>query len=104
MLYTVRASDRAGDVSLELGVKYLDEQQVEYYVFDLLGSAGLRNLDREAAVDAHSVRATFPASEIDRLGGRFRWRAALDVDGRDADLCPDPGEDGLNPTTLPFPS
>jgi hypothetical protein len=86
-LYTIVAVDVYGDASRDLGVKYVDGAQVAYYVFSPIDQT-TRSLSGIAQVEEGRVIATFPMDELEYLGTPFRWRAYLDIDGKNVDLCP----------------
>lgn len=100
VLYVVDAFDE-GDVFLQLGVKYLDDAQIAFYVFDST-AAYQTNLDGGAIRNGKRIEATFPQDAIDDLEGRFRWLSALNVRGDDVSSCPAQGRNPLG-RTLPFP-
>ena len=95
VLYVIDASDDSGNVSLNLGVKYLDGSQIAYYVFDF-DSAYQTDLEGYATQQGNRVEAFFPQDAIADLEGRFMWRSVLNVRGDDVDSCPAGGD-------LPFP-
>lgn len=98
VLYSVMAWDEAGEVGKQLGVKYLDGEQIGYFVYDS-GDSNQTNLDGSAEVAGNTVRGTFPADSLDNLKPSevASWSASFNVNGDDVAMCP--GDFGL----LPFP-
>jgi hypothetical protein len=84
--YYVTVSDAAGD-SAQLGVKFLDGEQIGFFIADLGGSQ--ENIDDEPAVDGDTVAAVFP-KDVGFLAGTdiARWSAAYTVAGNDVGNCP----------------
>lgn len=97
-LYSATVFDRTGEHGVQLGIKYLDGEQIGYFVFSF-DTSEQTNLDGAASVSGSTVSASFPASDL----GPFRetepasWSAAFSVEGRDVGECPG----GID--SLPFP-
>jgi hypothetical protein len=102
VLYSIDAWNKDGSQGYQLGVKYLNGQQIAYFVFDQVAGKQV-NLDGMAKIDGSTVTAKFPIRETEALGDSFKWSATLSVEGDDVDRCPEPGEDVLNPKTSTFP-
>ena len=41
-----------------------------------------------AAIQGHTLTVTYPVTAIRKLGERFEWAAAINLDGYDVDQCP----------------
>jgi hypothetical protein len=98
VLYSVTAWDEAGEVGVQLGMKYLDGEQIGYFVFDYVTSEQT-NLDGSPEVNGKAVRGTFPDDALGDLAdaGAASWSAAFNVNGNDVGTCPG----GID--SLPFP-
>jgi hypothetical protein len=101
VLYSILASSPKGDKALQLGVKYLDGQQIAYFVFD--GEGPQQNLPGNASREGSLLTATFPYEAVAALGETWRWSGNTNVEGRDVDDCPNAGADALNPKKARFP-
>lgn len=101
-LFAIDAWNDAGDTGYQLGLKYEGGRQIAHFVFDQV-DANQVNLDGEASTDGTTTTATFPVSEIAKLGESFKWTAVYNVAGNDADECPKPSGDimELNQATFP---
>jgi hypothetical protein len=91
-----------GSVSRQLGAKWLDGELIGYFVFDS-AKAQQQNLDGQPVVDGKVVTAAFPWGAVSDLGAVWNWSATTTVAGEDADHCPEPGADVLNPKKARFP-
>jgi hypothetical protein len=103
VLYSVTASSMKGDRVRQLGVKYLDGQQIAYFVFDPGGEPLQRNLAGNASRADSLLTAAFPYDAIAALGETWEWSGSTTVEGRDVDDCPNAGADTLNPKKARFP-
>lgn len=103
VLWAIAASSEDGDKARQLGVKFLDGQQVAHFVFDS-GSAQQENLSGRVSLQGATLTAEFPLSAVEDLGEPWNWQATVNVEGDDVDTCPEPGDDVLNPRKLKFPS
>jgi hypothetical protein len=101
VLWSVTAWSRSGDRAFQLGVKYLDGEQIAYFVFDV-GGAQQQNLPGTPSLDGPVLTALFPYDAIEDLGQRWRWSAGTNVEGDDVDDCPDEGN-GSDQRSAPFP-
>jgi hypothetical protein len=97
-LYSATIFDKTGEYGVQLGVKYLDGEQIAYFIFSE-DTVEQTNLDGEATVDGDTVSGSFPADHLGALAdaGPASWSAAINVDGNDVGLCPG----GYN--SMPFP-
>jgi hypothetical protein len=97
-LYSATIFDKTGEYGVQLGVKFLDGEQIGYFVFseDMVEQT---NLDGEATVDSDTVSGSFPADSLGSLAdaGPASWSAAINIEGTDVGLCPG----GYN--SMPFP-
>jgi hypothetical protein len=100
-LLSLTAWSTDGEVGRQLGVKWIDGTPGAF-AFDLV-EAQNEDLSATPAVEGSQVRVTFPADTVSPLGGTWKWTAVTSVDGLDADTCPEPGDDFLNPQRQPFP-
>lgn len=98
MLYSVTAFDEAGEVGVQLGMKFQNGEQIGYFVFDFV-TYEQTNLDGSPEVAGKTVRGTFPADALGDLAdaGVASWSAAFNVNGNDVGTCPG----GVD--SLPFP-
>jgi hypothetical protein len=101
-LFAVSAWSEDGETGYQLGVKYVDGQQIAHFVFNPT-TASQANLNGDVNTTGNTTTATFPLSELDSLGESFRWSAVYTIEGNDVDTCPEPGEDTLNPKRQVFP-
>jgi hypothetical protein len=101
VLYSVTSSSMRGDRVRQLGVKYLNGQQIAYFVFD--GEGPQQNLAGSASRDGSRLTAAFPYDALSSLGERWSWSGNTNVEGRDVDACPNAGTDILNPKKARFP-
>jgi len=94
----VSVYDSSGNNGGQMGAKFLDGEQIAYFVFDS-GAANQVNLDGEADVSGSTVVLTFPkdAGMLDGLD-LAKWNAAYTLAGNDVGNCPSGGA-----ATLPFP-
>jgi hypothetical protein len=92
-----------GSASRQLGAKWLDGELIAYFVFDS-AEAQQQNLDGQPVVDGKVVTALFPWDAVSDLGAVWNWSATTTVEGEDADYCPEPGAELLNPKKARFPS
>lgn len=99
----VAVSNADGSISRQLGAKWLDGELIGYFVYDL-ASAQQQNLDGEPIVEGKVVRAAYPWEAVSDLGAVWNWSAVTTVEGKDADYCPELGDDVLNPKKARFPS
>jgi hypothetical protein len=83
--------------------KWLDGELIAYFVFDS-AEAQQQNLDGQPVVDGKVVTAVFPWDAVSDLGAVWNWSATTTVEGEDADYCPEPGAEVLNPKKARFPS
>jgi hypothetical protein len=97
-LYSATIFDKTGEYGVQLGVKYLDGEQIAYFIFseDMVEQT---NLDGEATVNGDSVSGSFPAGSLGSLAdaGPASWSAVINIEGNDVGLCPG----GYN--SMPFP-
>lgn len=100
--WSLLVASSSGDKAGQLGVKFLDGQQIAHFVFDS-GTAQQTNLEDQATVAGKTITARFPYAVVDSYGPGWTWRAATSVNGDDVDACPEEGADPLNPGTLTFP-
>lgn len=88
-LYSATVFDKSGEYGAQLGVKYLDGEQIAYFIFseDLVKQT---NLNGEATVDGDTVSGSFPSDHLGALAdaGPASWSAAINVEGNDVGLCP----------------
>lgn len=98
VLYSVTAWDQAGEEGVQLGMKYLNGDQVGYFVFDY-GTSEQSSLDGTPEVSGEVVQGTFPTHLVGDIAdaGVATWSASLNVDGDDVGTCPG----GID--SLPFP-
>lgn len=82
----------------QLGIKYLDGQQIAYFTFDGTN----REISATAQVTPTTVAGTFRLADLQPYGTNFKWHATTTKDGADVDACPDPSGDILNPATVRF--
>jgi hypothetical protein len=92
-----------GSASRQLGAKWLDGELIGYFVFDS-AEAQQQNLDGQPIVEGKVVTAAFPWDAVSDLGAVWNWSATTSVEGEDADYCPEPGAEVLNPKKARFPS
>lgn len=102
VLYSILASSPNGDRALQLGVKYLDGQQIAYFVFD--GEGPQQNLPGNASRDGSLLTAAFPYDAVTVLGETWKWSGNTNVEGRDVDDCPNAGADFRHPKKARFPA
>lgn len=89
---SVSSSD--GSAARQAGVKWLDGDQIAYFVYDFEKQ---KNLPGEVVTKGNKIIATFPLSEFAPLGDLWKWSATTSIEGEDLDDCPDQGSDPLNP-------
>lgn len=102
VLWVINAASPSGNEALQLGFKFLDGKQIAHFIFDY-GSAQ-QNLTGDVSLAGTALIAEFPYDAVAELGETWSWSATTNVQGDDADECPDKGDDGLNPRTESFPS
>jgi hypothetical protein len=97
-LYSATVFDKTGEYGAQLGVKYLDGEQIAYFIFSEDTGEQI-NLDGEASINGETVSGSFPADNLGALvdAGPASWSAAINVEGNDVGLCPG----GYN--SMPFP-
>jgi hypothetical protein len=97
-LYSATIFDKTGEYGVQLGIKYLDGEQIAYFVFSE-DAVEQSNLDGEATVDGDTVSGGFPTEYLGALADASpaSWSAAINVEGNDVGLCPG-GYD-----SMPFP-
>ena len=97
-LYAVTAFDDAGEIGVQLGMKFQDGKQIGYFVFDF-GTSKQTNLEGSPERSGKTVRGTFPADALGDLAdaGAASWSAAINVNGNDVGNCPGSID------SLPFP-
>lgn len=96
--YYVTVYDADGNGG-QLGVKYLDGEQIAYFIADL--GAGQVNLDGQPDQDRvrNALTARFPKNIGFLAGGNVvKWSAAYTHNGSDVGTCPEPPD-----STLSFP-
>ena len=88
-LYSATIFDKTGEYGVQLGVKYLDGEQIAYFIFSM-DTYKQTNLDGAATLSGDTVSATFPADHLGQLAdaGPASWSAAFNVDGTDVGVCP----------------
>ncbi len=98
ILYSALVYDEGGETGGQLGMKFLDGEQIGYYVFGS-EAAEQANLDGEVDVSGNRVTGSFPVDDLGPLGqtGVGMWSASLSINGEDVGMCP--GGYG----TQPFP-
>ena len=89
---SVSSSD--GSAVRQAGVKWLDGDQIAYFVYDFEQQ---KNLPGEVVTKGNKIIAAFPLSEFAPLGEIWKWSATTSLEGEDLDDCPDQGSDPLNP-------
>jgi hypothetical protein len=67
------------------------------------GSASQQNMEGEAVISGNKIITTFRLSAFEGVGPEWQWSATTSVDGRDADSCPDQGDDPLKPNMGKLP-
>ena len=102
VVLVIQATDKAGEKVFRLGGRYLDGEQIDYFVLDVNDRFRV-HVDAQAKFVGNEVRAVFPHFEVDQLGEPFRWHAALNVNGVDIDFCPDRVGNAVLPEPLTFP-
>jgi hypothetical protein len=97
-LYSATIFDKTGEYGVQLGVKYLDGEQIAYFIF-LEDTFEQINLDGEAIVDGDTVSGSFSADQLGALAdaGPASWSAAINLEGNDVGLCPG------GYSSMPFP-
>jgi hypothetical protein len=97
-LYSATVFDDTGEHGVQLGVKYLDGEQIAYFVFSF-DTYEQTNLNGAASVNGNTVSASFPAADLGplRKADPASWSAAFSVEGNDVGECPG----GID--SLPFP-
>lgn len=98
---SLQVSSQDGETARQLGARWVDGQ-VKVFVFDS-GTARNEYVDTAPILTGATVAVTFPRTAIDGLGDTWRWTATTSTDGTDADVCPEPGDDVLNPERQTFP-
>ena len=86
--YYITVYDKTSNNGGQLGVTYLDGEQISYFVFDE-GEAVQENLPGEATVDGDTVTAKFPKSAGALADVEIaKWNAAFTLAGNDVGNCP----------------
>jgi len=89
VLWSLLATNPAG-ASVQLGYKTLDGQKVGYFYFPF-AEGTQHNMDGFADTDTPGeIGMVLPQAGLDALGPVWWWSAAVNVDGKDIDFCPDP--------------
>ncbi len=88
--FYVNLASEDGDEAGQVGVKYLDGQQIAYFTFTF-DSVMQTNMSGDALVAADSITGAFPMSELQQYGPNFSWSAVSMRDGKDVDACPAAG-------------
>ena len=87
---SVSSSD--GSAARQAGVKWLDGDQIAYFVYDYEKQ---KKLPGKVAMKGKRIIATFPLIEFAPLGNVWKWSATTSLEGEDLDDCPDQGRDPL---------
>ena len=98
-LYSAIVFDKTGEYGVQLGMKYLNGEQIGYFIFSF-DTNEQTNLGGTATVDGDVVSGRFPTDELGQLaeaGGPASWSAAFNLQGNDVGECPG----GID--SLPFP-
>lgn len=97
-LYSATVFDETGEHGAQLGMKYLDGEQIAYFIFSFDTYEQI-NLNGSALVSDNTVSGSFPTGDLGPLreAGPASWSAAFSVEGTDVGECPG----GTN--SLPFP-
>lgn len=89
VLWSLLATNPDG-ASVQLGYKTLDGQKVGYFYFPF-AEGTQHNMDGFADTDTPGeIGMVLPQAGLDALGPVWWWSAAVNVDGKDIDSCPDP--------------
>lgn len=88
-LYSATVFDKTGEYGAQLGMKFLDGEQIAYFVFDFT-TVEQANLDGDVIVNGDVVSGSFPADRLGQLAdaGPASWSAAFNVEGNDIGECP----------------
>ncbi|MGA8257825.1 MAG: hypothetical protein WB767_14750, partial [Nocardioides sp.] len=76
-LYSVTVFDAAGENGVQVGMQFLDGEQVAYFIFDF-STAQQVNLPGAIVVDGKRIAGAFPLDEMDALSNAqiASWSAA----------------------------
>jgi hypothetical protein len=69
------------------------------FVFDM--GAGRTDVEAAPTVEGSTITVSFPSNAVSDLGVSWQWRVTSNIDGADADRCPDGGGDPLGTQSLP---
>jgi hypothetical protein len=83
--FYVMVSSIDGNNAGQLGVKFLNGEQIAHFTFDFSG--GNVEVPSRAIITAGSVTADFPMSQLLKYGDDFNWSGTTTRDGRDVDAC-----------------
>lgn len=87
VLFSLIAANESGSVVKQLGYKTLDGEQIAYFVAGMPG----KQVNLSGFPDTGTpgeVSAVMPSDAVDSLGDNWHWSSAINIDGKDVDVCP----------------
>jgi hypothetical protein len=83
LLFGIHGASADGSALRQFGLKYLDDEQIAYFVFDHVTARQTNWIDHIPTVEPTQVLAPYPSEHFDALGEQARFRGYLNVDGTD---------------------